>query len=111
MSSCLFNGRRWSFPNTRVGCNFNTHQLVRRESFQEERICVVVCDPDICCPIVVVEIDSVIHNDAIGSVWRFPFNEQRVGTSVSHYYTGGGIRRYVRTKIIALLKMYKWELK
>ena len=38
---------------------------------------------------------------------EFPFNEQRVGTSVSHYYTGGGIRRYVRTKIIALLKMYK----
>ena len=93
MSSYLLNGRPWSFPNTCVGCHFNTHQLVRRESFQEVLSCVGVCDPDICCPIVVVEIDSVIHDDAVGSVWRFPFNEQRVGTSVSHYYTGGGIRR------------------
>ena len=69
-----------------------------RESFQEVFICVGVCDPEICCPIVVVEIDCVIHNDAIGGVGRFPFNEQRVSTCVSHYYTGGGIRRNCKDK-------------
>ena len=98
MSSNLLNGRRWPLSNTRVGCHFNTHQLVRRESFQEVLSCVGVCDPDICCPIVVVEIDSVIHDDAVGSVWRFPLNEQRVGTSVSHYYTGGRIPRNCKDK-------------
>ena len=71
---------------------------MRRESFQEVLSFVGVCDPGICCPIVVVEIDGVIHDDAVGSVWRFPFNEQRVGTSVSHYYTGGGIPRNCKDK-------------
>ena len=104
MSSYLLGGRRWPLSNTRVGCNLNTHQLVWRESFQQVFICVGVCDPEICCPIVVVEIDCVIHNDAIGCVWRFPFNEQRVGTGVSHYYTGGGIRRNCKDKkLLSLL--------
>ena len=98
MSSYLLNGRCWPLPNARVGCHFNTHQLVWRESFQEVLVCVNARNSEVCRPIVVVEIDCVIYNDAIGSVGRLPFNEQRVSTGVSHYYIGGGICRYCKEK-------------
>ena len=70
-----------------------------------------MCDPEICCPITVVKIDCVIHNDAVGGVRRFPFNEQRVGTGVSHYYTGGRIRRNCKDKKLLLLRSYRLKLR
>ena len=97
-SSYLLSGRSRPLPNTCVGCNLNTHQLVRRESFQEVLICVGVCDPDIFCSIVVIEIYCVIYNDAIGSVRRFPFNEQRICTGACHYNIDGGVCRYCKDK-------------
>ena len=98
LSSYLLSGRPWSLPNTCIGSNLNTHYLVRRESFQQVLICVGVCDPEIFCSIVVIEIYRVIHNDAIRSVGRFPFNEQGIGTGVSHYYAGRRVCRYCKER-------------